>query len=379
MPTLFLGHEASRTGAPLLLLELLRWMSVQSSIEPTVLLWRGGEMIDAYGQVVPTRVLCRSLAARVLDRLGLSALVHPGIARQYPPARYPLLYVNTVASVRLLRRFAAPGRRVVHHVHELAHATRQLGVIQEMRRAVACTDLYLAASQAVADFLRGSIGVPAERIMVIHEFAINLPKSGFDAEGRRALRFSLGFPDDCILVVMSGSPESRKGTDLFVRLAELVHQRPGGTRLRFLWLGGSSIRQRPYQRLVRRLGLDAICRFQPAVGRPQDWLGAADLFALTSREDPFSVVMLEAAAAGVPVLCFADSGGAPELVADDAGVVVPSLDLPAMAEACLRLAEDDSLRQRLGACARLRVQQQYLLHHQAPRILAALERLPPSR
>ncbi len=100
MPTLFLGHEASRTGAPLLLLELLRWMSVESWIEPTVLLWRGGEMIDAYGQVVPTRVLCRSLAARVLDRLGLSALVHPGIARQYPPARYPLLFVNTVASVR---------------------------------------------------------------------------------------------------------------------------------------------------------------------------------------------------------------------------------------------------------------------------------------
>ena len=59
-------------------------------------------------------------------------------------------------------------------------------------------------------------------------------------------------------------------------------------------------------------------------------------------------VALEAAALGKPVLCFADSGGMPEFVEDDAGFVVPYLDLAAMAERIAALAVDTTLRARLG-------------------------------
>src|SRR5205814_4023764 len=61
------------------------------------------------------------------------------------------------------------------------------------------------------------------------------------------------------------------------------------------------------------------------------YLRAGDVFLLSSREDPFPLVALEAAQCGLPILCFADSGGMQEFVEGDAGYVVPAADVEAMA------------------------------------------------
>jgi len=45
---LFIGHDASRTGAPLLLLELIKWLTSNSSVKPSVLLKQGGELEAEY-------------------------------------------------------------------------------------------------------------------------------------------------------------------------------------------------------------------------------------------------------------------------------------------------------------------------------------------
>ena len=58
---------------------------------------------------------------------------------------------------------------------------------------------------------------------------------------------------------------------------------------------------------------------------------AADLFALTSREDPCPFVNLEAMESGLPVVAFEESGGAPEVL-EGAGICVPHLDVAAMAK-----------------------------------------------
>jgi hypothetical protein len=51
-----------------------------------------------------------------------------------------------------------------------------------------------------------------------------------------------------------------------------------------------------------------------SVERPQDWLTSAYTFSLTSREEPFSVVMLWAALVGLPIVCFSGTDGAPEVI-----------------------------------------------------------------
>jgi glycosyltransferase involved in cell wall biosynthesis len=93
-----------------------------------------------------------------------------------------------------------------------------------------------------------------------------------------------------------------------------------------------------------------------------------DVFTLTSREDPYPAVVLEAAALGKPIVCFQQSGGAPEFVEGDCGFVVPYLDVEAMAGRIAELLDDDDLRTRLGEAARRKVGMQHDLNRVAPRI-----------
>jgi hypothetical protein len=88
------------------------------------------------------------------------------------------------------------------------------------------------------------------------------------------------------------------------------------------------------------------------------FFSAADAFTLTSREDPFPTVALEALAAGVPVVAFDGCGGIPELLKENAlGYVVPYCDVPAMAaelERVLARAIDKGMRTRAKeACEQL--------------------------
>ena len=75
---------------------------------------------------------------------------------------------------------------------------------------------------------------------------------------------------------------------------------------------------------------DAV-HFVGELENPHPLLNACDLFCLPSREDPFPLVMLEAGALGKPMVCFDGAGGAKEFAARGAGIVVPYLDVPAMA------------------------------------------------
>jgi glycosyltransferase involved in cell wall biosynthesis len=109
-----------------------------------------------------------------------------------------------------------------------------------------------------------------------------------------------------------------------------------------------------------------------SVQDPSEVFAAMDIFALTSREDPFPLVMLEAAARELPIVCFAQSGGGPEFVADDAGLIAPYLDADRFADHVLFLAENAELRARLGAAGDRRVREHYSVDVQAPKLQAVI-------
>jgi glycosyltransferase involved in cell wall biosynthesis len=92
-------------------------------------------------------------------------------------------------------------------------------------------------------------------------------------------------------------------------------------------------------------------------------LAMADFCVLSSWEEGFSNVVLEAMAAGLPIVV-TKVGGNPEAVTDqEAGLVVPPRDPKALGNAILRLAQDPDLRQRLGAAAKRRVKQEFSLEN----------------
>lgn len=126
-----------------------------------------------------------------------------------------------------------------------------------------------------------------------------------------------------------------------------------------LWLVGDGALRPAVERLVKEKGLDKMVLFIGVIPNVADFLADCDLFVLSSDWEGFGIVIAEAMAAGKPVIATA-VGGVPELVEDGVtGILVPSRDPQALAQAILRLVKDPDLRQRMGKAAQERTLERF--------------------
>ncbi|HEX8833004.1 MAG TPA: glycosyltransferase family 4 protein, partial [Abditibacteriaceae bacterium] len=263
---------------------------------------------------------------------------------------------------------------VVTHVHELEYALNLMGA--GLASVLVRSSHYIAASCAVRDNLVAYHSVAPEKIEVIHE-CIETQHSLDVASARKQTRAALGLPPNAFLVGGAGPLEWRKGTDLFVQLAQHLAGNKDEIPLYFLWVGGD-LKSR-YATEVRydlaKWGLGERVHFVGEVVNPLDYFAALDVFALTSREDPFPLVCLEAASLSVPIVAFANAGGMPEFIEDDCGCVVPYADTYAMADAISELAKNPKKQMQLGTRAQQKVRERHDIRVTAPQIKSLLERL----
>jgi glycosyltransferase involved in cell wall biosynthesis len=123
----------------------------------------------------------------------------------------------------------------------------------------------------------------------------------------------------------------------------------------FVWIGGPPPGDVAAWKASSGLG-DRVT-FTGSVDNPYPWLAALDVFTLTSRQDQFPLVVLEAMHLGRPVVAFAVGDVAAQI--DGAGRLVPPLSTAAAAEAVIALLRDPDARSRLGQAARTRAREHF--------------------
>ncbi|MFC1452317.1 glycosyltransferase family 4 protein [Verrucomicrobiota bacterium] len=371
----------------MVLLHLLRWFKAHTGITFEVLLRRGGGLLADYEALAP--VVCyrdlpqaRPLATRIVNRLGLEFMSYRETAPRletllHSPA-FDLVYANTITHGEALEELASTGAPVLCHVHELESVMRKYGD-DNIKRVQRHVRRYIAVSEAVRTDLVERCGIAADRIDVVHEF-ISASDVAAGTVTPAPVRKELGIPADAFIVGGCGFTNWRKGKDLFVQLARAVAVRAGSRSVHFVWVGTwqSDAHRFEVEYDVAKAGIAGLVHFVPEISEPLSTFASFDVLAMTSREDPDPVVNLEAGLLERPVLCFAGSGGSEEFVGDDAGFVVPYLDVGAMADRVLRLAEDEPLRRRLGVRAAEKVRQRHDVAVAGPRIMDIVERVSRS-
>ncbi|MCM8738696.1 glycosyltransferase [Azospirillum sp. A1-3] len=362
------SHDASRTGAPLYLLRLLQQLATtQPELDIAVLLIGGGPLAADFARLGPTFDLYRyNQAARVEAEQALRDLT--GLAAQATVA-----VCNTVVADRFAEALSQAGVPVLSVLHETPASILEFYGAERVQRIAGAARRIIAVSDVMRDALIDSFDLPPDQVSRIHGGLVLdalLQGSGERAMARAALRRSLGLPDEAVVVLACGTPDLRKGFDLAVQMAKEL--RESAAPIHIVWVGGALTPDQEHwaRFLLRVSGVDGTMQWLGPTDDPAPLYHAADLFLLPSREDPFPLVVIEAMAAGLPVVAFAEAGGAVEAIGAS-GVSVPLLDLQALRTAIEGLAQDPGRRQSLGAAARHRVQS-YLTFERVAREFEAL-------
>jgi len=160
---------------------------------------------------------------------------------------------------------------------------------------------------------------------------------------------------DRLSLLFVGRVVRQKGLDvLFEALASL----PSGTRGRIgLTIVGDGPARPELEAQAARLGLSERIAFRGWLGRDElpAAYRAADAFVFPSRDEGMPNVVLEAMAAGLPVVATRIAGNRDLVVEEETGLMLDADDTPALAAALARLAGDPALRRRLGEGGRRRV------------------------
>ncbi len=192
----------------------------------------------------------------------------------------------------------------------------------------------LGVSDAIRDDLRkGLPSWPAERIETLHN-RIDVDRLRAEVKPREQARAVLGLPLDAFVVGNVGRlhPDKDQATLLKAFAKALPHLPPGA----LLAVLGKGRLERQLHALAAELGITASVRFLGQVPQARREFAAFDLFALSSDHEPFGMVLLEAMAAGVPIVA-TDCGGAPEVVSEREALF-PLGDAEALARLMVRHA-----------------------------------------
>jgi len=320
---------------------------------------RGHEVFAALSPASPVRAELRSLPSENIVELPMRnslnlksavklsrfvrehqiEIVHAHVARDYPLAA--LATGRSQAQLVLTRHVLFP----LNRIHKLT-----------LRR----TSRVIAVSQAVAGSLYTSSIFASEKIITIH--------NGIDVD-RFAGTAKDSATDRKLRVGMVGHIAPIKGQEDFVRAAAIV--RAHRDDVEFIIAGEDKSHSREnrvaLEKLIDDLELNHSIKLAGWVDDVANLLSTLDLFVSPARSEPFGLSIVEAMAAGVPVVATA-SEGAREIIEDDqTGRLVPVGDVEAMGAAIISLLDDGTELKRLADNARLSAHELFSLDRMVER------------
>jgi glycosyltransferase involved in cell wall biosynthesis len=215
-------------------------------------------------------------------------------------------------------------------------------------------DIVIVPSRFVADDLVRRLGYPADKLVVVPN-GIELPPFA---------------PSTGNLIGTLSLLEPIKGIDVFLRaVARLAPRHPDW---RFVTFGSGSQAERLLA-LARELGIeDRVLR--PGFVPTSQALASLRVFVLPSYRENAPMALLEAMAAGVPVVA-SSVAGVPEIADQEVAQMVPPGDPEALASAIEHVCADDALRDARVQAARRRVRESFTAERNAATVRSVYERL----
>jgi glycosyltransferase involved in cell wall biosynthesis len=343
-------HDSGLNGATLLFQSVLEGLAKDHGASISMRFPREGHIVARARKLGPVHVADeppagrpRRFVARVVGRLGRT------LRNRTIPC--DLIFANSAASLATVERIQVrDGTPLAVYVHESQYLLQQVCDFRAATRMLRRAGLIFAVSAAVGRMLEDLVQ-PSARIAIASGFVPARPGTGGSDELPPAVGAAAS--SGAMIIGGAGTMSWWKGSDLFIAVARRIRQLLPQQHLMFIWIGEEHYpARRQLEHDIQRAELEGVVIFPGMMRDPTSFFQSLSLFLLPSREDSWPLVMLEAAAAGVPMVCFQNSGGAEQFLATGGGTAVPYLDLEAMAQAAARYLSEPELRSRDSRIAR---------------------------
>lgn len=366
---LVVSHDARLHGAQLLALSLVRELAQGLGYRVHVLALGPGPLLPEFVRFAEVeQVDLDSSGAGWLDDY-LARIKGLGIREAI---------VNTTASAPCVPGLQGAGIRVIALVHELPDLIRAHGLGRQARLLAERADYLVFPAQSVREAFARFGPVEDERAVIRPQglFKRNRFKPSQREQARQDLARRLGLEPDAQVVLAVGFGDHRKGFDLFVAAGLRVCR--VNPRVHLVWVGAidPSLEAEALRR-IDDAGLLGRFVFTGHAADTDPFYAGADLYALTSREDPFPSVVLEALDAGLPVVGFKGAGGFAALEGTGCLELVPAFDTEAYAGALAALLADEPRRARIAGDARAVVRRELGFRRYLLDLMALSRDAPP--
>jgi glycosyltransferase involved in cell wall biosynthesis len=357
---LFVLPSLGGGGAERSAIDLLRGLDRQRFATSLALFSRDG----SFSSQLPADVQVYDLRGRKQYDLRLVLRVAKLLRRQQPEIVFSVLrYANVITL--LAHGLARSSSRLIVNEQNLPSAefalfggSRLKGLL--LRQLYPQADAVTAISRGIVHELVSTFGVVEDKVHIIHN-PVDLvrvqalgaaellhpwfqprPEDGETWPRRRDDETSPGWP----VIVAAGRLHPQKG---FTHLLRAFAQVRNALPCKLVVLGEGPLRSE-LEQLIVTLGLSDDVILPGFQENPYNYIRGASVFVLSSLFEGFGIVLVEALALGTPVVSTRCPVGPDEILLDgETGILVPPADDRALAQAILRVLQDERLRQKLAA------------------------------
>lgn len=358
---LFISHESSVSGAPVLLLNLLKLLKRLEICSFIIVVKRGGVLDNYFAELGETIVL-KPTGYQINKSIAGKCKDYFFYRRRLQKIQKKLLdcdciFSNTVANGRLLKILSNCNKPVITYVHELNDAMKFCDIHKDTTLSLNISEVFFSPVNAVASHLTKSYQIPTKRIHQLNYYfdpvKEDLQKNKEPVKIAFLKKFNI--PPNKFYVAGMGVAAFRKGIDLFIKICREVTSRD--KNIHFVWIG-DFIEEKIKNEMTELIKMENAGDFLTITGfipNAIENLLPFDVFALTSREDPYPLVMLEAAYCEIATISFSGKGGMDTFINDDTGFLVPDDSIILFAEKIIELKNNPNLLLEKGINAKNKV------------------------
>ena len=329
---LLVGHMGDEGGAEILLKNIISEL-IKQDVEVVVFVKKDGLIIDSYKKMVPTFIIDLD------EKMEISV-------KQLSEYNFKTAILNTVITANFLYTLKKYGFYTLCLVHELPGVIKVLKAEKLAKDIEKYGDTVIFPSDFVSKKFREFANVNNQ--MILPQGFYNKYDNFNHLKSRKKLEKKHNISYDNYIILNVGLGEKRKGFDLFVD----VYNKLKNKNYTFIWVGYIS---EDVKYCIKDINEDnlILTNFIEDKEELMSYYGAADLFLLTSREDPFPSVVFEAFNAKLPVIGFENAGGFQDIVADNqTGYLVDYESADALVEKIEFLCSNPKLKEKLGENAK---------------------------